>query len=449
MPTDRMDDGDPDREAATDGGDGSGREPGPGAGAGLGGPGGKILDGTTVLDLTTFVTGGFCSMMLANQGAEVIKVEQPGVGDDNRYSGPPFVSPEDHDGPGETPAEGESPYFWTINYGKRSIELDLKTDSGREALYDLASEADVFLENFRPGTAERLGVDYETIDEHNPSIVYCSISAFGETGPWSRRPGYDLLVQGTSGIMSVTGPEDGDPVKVGLPQTDLITAMWAGFGIVSALLRRERTGEGERVELGMLDAALPWLTKQAGKVVAGDSPARMGTKDPVLAPYQAYPTSDGYLCVGCVNQKLWRGLCEAIDRPDLAAEERFATNADRVEHMEELEAELAAVFRERPTDEWVSLLADEHGLPASPVFDVEGALTNEQTEARGTVSEIDHPAAGSIPVIEHPLNFEGAESGFEDAPPLLGEDTEAVLRDAGYSEERIERLREEGAIPEE
>jgi crotonobetainyl-CoA:carnitine CoA-transferase CaiB-like acyl-CoA transferase len=249
--------------------------------------------------------------------------------------------------------------------------------------------------------------------------------------------------------MSVTGPEEGNPVKVGLPQTDLITAMWAGFGIVSALLRRERTGEGERVELGMLDAALPWLTKQAGKVFAGDSPTRMGTKDPVLAPYQAYPTSDGYLCVGCANQKLWKGLCEAISRPDLAAEERFATNADRVEHMEELEAELAAVFRERPTDEWVSLLADEHGLPASPVFDVEGALTNEQIEARGTVSEIDHPAAGSIPVIEHPLNFEEAESGFEDAPPLLGEDTEAVLRDAGYSEERIERLRDEGVIPEE
>lgn len=418
-------------------------------GAGRETQGGKILDGVTVLDLTTFVTGGFCSMMLANQGANVIKVERPDVGDDSRHSGPPFIPPEGYDGPGKTPDEGESPYFWTINYGKRSVEIDLKTESGREALYDLASEADVFLENFRPGTADRLDVEYETIREHNSSIVYCSISAFGETGPWSRRPGYDLLVQGMSGIMSVTGPEGGDPAKVGLPQTDLITAMWAGFGIVSALLRREQTGEGERVELGMLDAALPWLTKQAGKVFAGESPSRMGTKDPVIAPYQAYPTADGYLCVGCANQKLWNGLCEAIGRPDLADDERFATNADRVEHMDELETELSAVFRERPTDEWVSLLADEHGLPVGPVFDVEKALSNEQTEARETVTDLDHPTVGSVPVIEHPLNFTRAESGFEDAPPLLGEDTEAVFREAGYDDAAIDRLRDEGAIPEE
>ena len=418
-------------------------------GAGRETQGGKILDGVTVLDLTTFVTGGFCSMMLANQGANVIKIERPDVGDDSRHSGPPFIPPEGYDGPGKTPDEGESPYFWTINYGKRSVEIDLKTESGREALYDLASEADVFLENFRPGTADRLDVDYETIREHNSSIVYCSISAFGETGPWSRRPGYDLLVQGMSGIMSVTGPEGGDPAKVGLPQTDLITAMWAGFGIVSALLRREQTGEGERVELGMLDAALPWLTKQAGKVFAGESPSRMGTKDPVIAPYQAYPTADGHLCVGCANQKLWNGLCEAIGRPDLADDERFATNADRVEHMDELETELSAVFRERPTDEWVSLLADEHGLPVGPVFDIEKALSNEQTEARETVTDLDHPTVGSVPVIEHPLNFTRAESGFEDAPPLLGEDTEAVFREAGYDDAAIDRLRDEGAIPEE
>ena len=413
---------------------------------------GKILDSTTVLDLTTFVTGGFCSMMLANQGADVIKVERPGVGDDNRHSGPPFVSSEaasEYDGPGKTPAEGESPYFWTINYGKRSVEIDLKTEGGREALYDLAREADVFVENFRPGTANRLGVDYDAIRERNPQVVYCSISAFGETGPWSRRPGYDLLVQGTSGIMSVTGPEDGEPAKVGLPQTDLITAMWAAFGIVSALLRRERTGESERVELGILDAALPWLTKQAGKTFAGESPTRMGTKDPVLAPYQTYPTADGYLCVGCANRKLWNGLCKAIDRPELADDERFATNADRVSHMDELEGELSAVFRERPTDEWVSLLADEHGLPVGPVFDIEQALSNEQTEARGTVTDLDHPTAGSVPVIEHPLNFAHAESGFEDAPPLLGEDTGAVFREAGYDDEDIARLRDEGAIPDE
>jgi crotonobetainyl-CoA:carnitine CoA-transferase CaiB-like acyl-CoA transferase len=407
-----------------------------------------FLDGVTVVDLTTFVTGGFASLMLANQGADVIKVERPGVGDDNRHSGPPFVEPEPTEGPGTTAAEGgESPYFWTINYDKRSVEFDLKTEAGHAALLDLASEADVFLENFRPGTAERLGVAYDDVRAVNESVIYCSISAFGETGPWAKRPGYDLLVQGTSGIMSVTGPEDGEPCKVGLPQTDLITAMWAAFGITGSLLARERTGEGDRIELGMHDAALPWLTKQAGKAFVGETPERMGTKDPVLAPYQAYPTADGYLNVGCGNQKLWEALCTAIERPDLAADDRFATNADRVEHMDELETELSAVFRERPTDEWVDLLADEHGVPVGPVNTVPEALESEQTEARGVVTELDHPGAGTVPVVEHPLNFRRLDPGFDSPPPLLGEDTEAVLRELGYDDADLDALRAAGGIP--
>jgi crotonobetainyl-CoA:carnitine CoA-transferase CaiB-like acyl-CoA transferase len=409
----------------------------------------RILDGITVVDLTTFVTGGFATLMLANQGAEVIKVERPEVGDDNRHSGPPFVEPDpDYDGPGRTADDnGESPYFWTINYDKLSVEFNLKTDSGLEALYDLVEEADVVVENFRPGTAERLDVGYDDLREVNEDVVYCSISAFGETGPWSSRPGYDLLVQGTSGIMSVTGPEDGDPVKVGLPQTDLITGMWAAFGIVGSLFRRELTGEGDRIEIGMHDAALPWLTKQAGKAFVGEQPERMGTKDPVLAPYQAYPTADGYLNVGCGNQKLWEELCAAIDRPDLAEDDRFASNPDRVANMDELETELSAVFRERPTDEWVDLLADEHGLPVGPVYDVPTALDNEQTEARDVIREVDHPALGTVPVIEHPLNYEHADAGFDGAPPLLGEDTEAILRGLGYDDAALTRLRDEGAIP--
>ena len=409
----------------------------------------RILDGITVVDLTTFVTGGFATLMLANQGAEVIKVERPGAGDDNRHSGPPFVEPQaDYDGPGKTADEnGESPYFWTINYDKLSVEFNLKTESGLEALYDLVEEADVVIENFRPGTAERLGVGYDDLREFNEDLVYCSISAFGETGPWASRPGYDLLVQGTSGIMSVTGPEDGDPVKVGLPQTDLITAMWAAFGVVGSLFRRERTGEGDRIEIGMHDAALPWLTKQAGKAFVGEQPERMGTKDPVLAPYQAYPTADGYLNVGCANQKLWTELCEAIGRPDLAEDDRFDSNPARVGNMGELEEELSAVFRERPTEEWVDLLAEDHGLPVGPVYDVPTALDNEQTEARGTIREVEHPALGTVPVIEHPLNYEHAEAGFDGAPPLLGEDTEAILHELGYGDDEVAALREEGAIP--
>ena len=393
----------------------------------------KILEGVTVVDLSTFVTGGFCSAMLANQGADVIKVERPGVGDDNRHSGPPFV-------------EGESPYFWTINYGKRSVELDLKADEGLEALYDLASEADVFIQNYRPGTAERLGVDYETISEHNDAIVYLAISAFGQTGPWRERPGYDLLIQGMSGIMDVTGERDGQPVKVGLPMTDLITAMWGAFGTVNALYKRERTGEGEYLDLGMLESALPWLTKQAGKVFAGESTQRMGTKDPVLAPYQTFETADGYINVACLNQKLWRGLCEALDRPDLVADERFESNGDRVEHMDELEAELEATLRERSTDEWIEILVEDAGIPAGPVYGVEEALDNPQTEARGAVTEVEHPELGTIPVIEHPLKYERATSGFDSPPPLLGEHNREVFRDLGYSEAELDALEEAGAF---
>lgn len=402
----------------------------------------RILDGVRVLDLSTFVTGGFATLMLANQGAEVVKVERPDVGDDNRHSGPPFV-------------DGESPYFWTVNYGKRSVELNLKSDAGLEALYDLAEKADVFVQNYRPGTAERLGVDYDAIREVNDDVVYCAISAFGQTGPWRERPGYDLLVQGMSGIMSVTGEADGRPVKVGLPQTDLITGMWAAFGIVNALYKRERTGEGEYVDLGMLDATLPWLTKQAGKVFAGEEPTRMGTKDPVLAPYQTYETADGHINVACLNQKLWRAFCEAIDRPDLPEDDRFETNADRVEHMDALEAEIEGELRKHTTDEWMEVLVEEAGIPAGPVQSVEEALYNEQTEARGVVTEIEREDGGEgqddgreIPVIEHPLNYAHSESGFESPPPRLGEDNRALFRELGYSEEEIDRLAEDGVFGE-
>jgi crotonobetainyl-CoA:carnitine CoA-transferase CaiB-like acyl-CoA transferase len=392
----------------------------------------KILDGITVVDLTTFVTGGFASLMLANQGAEVIKVERPGAGDDNRHSGPPFI-------------DGESPYFWTINYDKSSVELDLKSEAGKQALFDLVAEADVFLQNFRPGTAEKLGVGYDDVREHNDEIVYCAISAFGQTGPWSGRPGYDLLVQGMSGIMSVTGETDGRPVKVGLPQTDLITAMWAAFGVLGALYRRERTGEGEYLELGMLDATLPWLTKQAGKVFAGEEPGRMGTKDPVLAPYQTYTTVDGHINVACLNQKLWRDFCEAINREDLPADPRFSTNADRVEHMDELETEIEAALTERTTDEWMEILVEEAGIPAGPVQSVEEALYNEQTEARGAVTEIED-GNRTVPVIEHPIKWGKSDSGFESPAPELGEHNREVFRELGYSEEEVEELEREGAF---
>lgn len=409
---------------------------------------GRPLEELVVLDLSSFVTGGFATLMLANQGAEVIKVERPNAGDDIRHSGPPFVEVEDYDGPGRSATEaGESPYFWTVNYGKRSIELNLKSPEGKQALYDLVEEADVLVENFRPGTAERLGVDYATVREYNDQLIYCSISAFGEDGPWSDRPGYDLLIQGMSGLISVTGEPSRPPVKVGIPMTDLITAMWASFGIMNALYRRAVTGTGDRVELGMLDSTLPWLTKQAGKSLVGMEPKKMGSKDPVLAPYQMFPTADGHLTVACGNQRLWEQLCRAIDRDDLLEDERFVTNANRVENMDVLEEELSSEFQRRTTDDWVAELVEEHGLPVGPVASVGDALENEQTQARGKVTELDHPALGSVPVLEHPINYANATAGFREAPPLLGEDTVDVLKAAGYSETDLRELHQAGGIP--
>lgn len=395
----------------------------------------KILDGVTVLDLSTFVTGGFCTSMLANQGADVVKIEQPDYGDAIRHTGPPFV-------------HGESPYYWTVNYGKESVELDLKNPDALDALYDLVEETDVFVQNYRPGTAERLDVDYESIRAHNEDVIYLAISAFGQTGPWRERSGYDLLIQGMSGVMSVTGEEDGQPVKVGLPMTDLVTSMWGAFGVTTALYRREQTGEGEYIDLGMLESVLPWLTKQAGQVFAGEEPRRMGTKDPVLAPYQTFETGDGYLNVCILNEKLWGELCEVIGRPELTDDERFETNADRVEHLSALEREIEATLATKTTDEWIEVIAEEGGVPAGPVFEVEEALHNPQIDARGTLTEIEHPELGSIPVVEHPLKFDGADSGFEIPPPLLGEHNREVFRRLGYDEGTLDEMESAGVFGE-
>jgi Predicted acyl-CoA transferases/carnitine dehydratase len=390
-----------------------------------------VLEDVSVIDLSTFVTGGFSSLMLAAQGADVIKIERPDVGDDIRHSGPPFIN-------------GESPYYWTVNYDKRSVELDLKTEPGKTALYDLVEAADVVIQNFRPGTADRLDIAYDDLTTYNDNIIYCDISAFGNTGPWSERPGYDLLVQGLSGIMSVTGEAERSPVKVGLPQTDLITAMWAAFGIMGALYRRERTNEGEYIELGMLDATLPWLTKQAGKVFADETTERMGTRDPVLAPYQTLKTADGYINIACLNEKLWQALCDAIERPDLSEDERFETNADRVENMDALTKELETALSKRTTDEWMTVFI-EAGVPAGPVQTIADALSNEQTDARGMIGTITD-GEREIPVIEHPLNFKYAQSGFDGPPPKLGEHTDEVFAELGYTEQRLERFRKKGVF---
>jgi crotonobetainyl-CoA:carnitine CoA-transferase CaiB-like acyl-CoA transferase len=386
----------------------------------------KLFNGIDVLELSSYVTASFAGSMLAAQGADVVKVERPGEGDPNRESGPPFI-------------KGESPYFWTVNYGKRSVELDLKSDRGVELFHELAAEADVIIENFRPGTVERLDIDYETVRENNKDIIYCSISGFGETGPYRDRPGFDILMQSMSGLMSVTGEQDGKPVKIGIPMIDLITAMWAAFGISGALHRRSETDNGERIEIGMLDAAMPWLTKQAAKVFAGEETSRLGTRDPVISPYQLYEASDGYLALGA-SQRQWENLCKVIDREDLLEDDRFNTNADRVEHVDELETELEQTFQEKTVDEWESILVEQHGIPAAPLWSVKEVLNSEQILARDVIDNLEHTTAGDQPVINPPLNFENAEGGFERHAPVLGEHNREVLAELGYSDEEIDNF---------
>ena len=392
----------------------------------------RLFEDVTVVDVSTYITGGFATMMLANQGAEVIKVERAGAGDPARIA-PPFV-------------EGESAYFMTNNYGKRSVELDLKTDRGREILYDLVERADVFVENFRPGVTERLGITDEDLREHREDLIYCSISAFGDSGPWRDRAGFDVLMQGLTGLMDVTGDEDGDPAKVGVPVTDLITASWAAFGVAGALFRREQTGEGDHLELAMYDAVMPWLTMQAAKAFEGQTPTRMGTKHPSLAPYQAFEAADGYLVCGIASEKLWSEFCEAIGRPDLESDDRFATNERRVENVEALEAELEATLAERTVDEWTDVLVSEYGLPVGPIQSVDEALDNEHARARGVVTELDHATIGAYPAIAHPLNFGNAESGFDRHAPVLGADTDEVLESLGYGAAERDELREDGVV---
>jgi len=394
---------------------------------------GRPLDGVTVIDASTYVSASFGTMMLANLGADVVKIEPPDRGDPARGAGPPFV-------------DGESPYFMTVNYGKESVELDLKDEDGKRILYDLVADADAFVENFRPGTAERLGIDDETLREHNEDLVYCSVSAFGESGPWRDRPGYDLLLQGMTGVMSVTGEADGPPAKAGIALTDHITGAWTAFGVLAALFNREATGEGDRIELAMYDGVLPWLTKQAGKALAGEEPVRMGSKDPVIAPYQSFQAADGYLNVAIGSEKLWTEFCEALGREDLLDDPRFRKNRNRVQHVDELEAELEATFRERAVDEWVADLMDDHGLPVGPVNPVSEALDNDHVEARDLLRDLDHPSVDEFPVVEQPLRFERANAGFEKHAPVLGETTVERLMDLGYTDDEIVALGERGVV---
>jgi crotonobetainyl-CoA:carnitine CoA-transferase CaiB-like acyl-CoA transferase len=393
----------------------------------------RPLDGVRVIDLTRVLAGPYATMLLADMGAEVIKVEEPGKGDDTR-AWPAF-------------AGGESTYFMSVNRGKKSLTLDLKADAGKTILRKLLAGADVLLENFRPGTLGRLGFGWEAVHALNPRLVYGSISGFGESGPESSRPGYDLIVQGESGLMDLTGFPDGPPVKVGNSIADLASGTMAAHGIVLALFARERTGVGQKVEVAMLEVMAALLTYQGqGYLTTGASPKRRGNQHPSIVPYEVFEAADGYLTVGVANNSLWTRFCQGIGRPELASDSRFDTEAKRVERRDELVPLLAAVFRAGSAADWLARL-ERAGVPAGKIKSVGEALESEHLRARGAIVSVIHPTAGRMRIVGPPIRLHGTPAEAATPAPLLGEHTDEILTKlAGYSSEAVAELRAGGVV---
>lgn len=393
----------------------------------------RPLAGVRVLDLTRVLAGPFCTMMLGDMGAEVIKVEEPGKGDDTRRW-PPFVG-------------GEATYFMAVNRGKKSLTLNLKTPEGLDILRRLARKSDVVVENFRPGTMDRLGIGYRALRRLNPRLVYCSISGFGESGPEAHRAGYDLIVQGESGIMDLTGFPDGPPVKVGNSIADLVAGMAAAHGIVLALLARTRTRRGQKVEIGMLDVMASLLTYQAGIYLnTGGRPTRRGNQHPSIVPYEVFRAADAYLTLGVANNSLWKQACAALGRPDLATDPRFDTEAKRVERRDELIPLLDGILAARPADEWLKRLEDA-GVPAGRIRTVAEVCESEHLRARGMIVTLPHPTAGSVRVMGVPIRLHATPGAASSPPPLLGQHTATVLRRVlGLGPAAVARLRRAGVV---
>lgn len=410
------------------------REAGPPGGdrrAGSGAPG--PLDGIRVVDLSRVVAGPYCTMTLGDMGADVVKIEQPGRGDESRAFGPPFLG-------------GESPYYLSINRNKRSCTVDLKHEAGRAVVRRLIAGADVVIQNFRPGAAARLGLDYEAVAARRPEVVYCSISGFGEGGPDADRPGYDLIVQGESGVMDLTGEADGPPTRIGTSIADLTAGMMAAQGILLALYARRTTGRGQHVRVAMLDAVASLLTYNAGNYFAsGEVPTRRGNDHPSVVPYQTLRARDGWMNLGIANDSLWVRYCDAVGRPDLRDDPRFATAPERVRHRDILVPIVVEITAGRTVAEWMDVLGAA-GVPCGRIRNVAEVCTNPQLTARGKVVEHPHPTAGRVRMIGQPIELSETPGRIDRAPPLLGEHTDEVLRAAGYTDEEIRAFRAAGAV---
>lgn len=392
------------------------------------------LAGLTILDLTRVLSGPYCTMLAADMGARVIKIEHPQRGDDTRAWGPPFL-------------HGESAYYLSINRNKESVALDFTTPDGRAALDALIAKADVIVENFRPGTLDDRGLGYAALSEKHPRLIYVSISGFGHTGPRREEAGYDAMIQAEGGLMSITGTPDGSPVRLGVAVADITAGMFAFQGLLLALIARGTTGKGQHVDIALLDAVTSLLTYQAGRYFAtGESPERLGNRHATIVPYNTFETAAGVLVLAVGNDDQFQRFCRVADLPDTAADARFITNAGRVQHHDVLQPAIASVLSTKTADEWVGLLR-QAGVPCGAVRSIGEALTDPQTLARHMVDHVEHPSIGPLPVLGVPVKLSTTPGAVRSAPPRLGAHTRSVLQqDLGYDDARIDAIAKTGAI---
>ena len=391
------------------------------------------LQGIRVLDLSRVLAGPYCTMVLGDLGADVIKVEPP-EGDETRGWGPPF-------------AEGESAYYLCVNRNKRGIVINLKTDEGKKILRDLALQSDVLVENFRPGTLEKFGLDFATLHELNPKLIYCSITGFGQTGSIRDKPGYDFMIQALGGLMSITGEPEGEPMKTGVAVVDLFAGQNAIIAILAALQARTLTGRGQHLDISLFDSQLGWLANVASNyLISGKLPKRYGNAHPNIVPYQSFQASDGWFAIAVGNDKQFEALCKVIGKLELASDPRFAKNSGRVENREEIIPLLASIFKTASVSEWLTKL-DEAQIPCGPINNFEQVFSMPTVKEREMLVKMNHPTIGELPLVGSPLKMSNTPVEYRLPPPLMGEHTEDVIMDLlGYSSEQITELRERSCI---
>ncbi|WP_417824819.1 CaiB/BaiF CoA transferase family protein [Thalassospira lucentensis] len=403
------------------------------------------LSGIRVLDLSRVLAGPWASQTLADLGAEVIKIERPGAGDDTRGWGPPFA--KDEAGNDTT----ESAYYLTANRGKKSLTVDITKPEGQEIVRNLAAQSDVVLENFKVGGLAKYGLDYTSLAKINPKLVYCSITGFGQDGPYKDRPGYDFMIQGMGGLMSITGAPDeapgGQPMKVGVAVADIFTGLYATIGILSALRHRDATGEGQHIDLALLDVQTAVLANQAmNYLTTGVAPGRLGNAHPNIVPYEAFPSADGYLILAVGNDSQFKSFCEVAGLNDLPADTRYATNRSRVANRETLVPMIRRAMVTKTTDEWIAVL-EKANVPCGPINTLDRVFDNPQVQHRGMIRYLDHPVAGKVPTVANPIKFSKTPISGETAAPMLGQHSDEILRKvADLSDEQIEKLRSAGII---